>query len=227
MAKKKKSDDSVNSVVNELEKNMFSLKFYPVAVDEKTKDEAVKEIKRRYSTGNETVKQLVLYMLHESIAEFFEFRIVHTFDYMKTKNPNLEPARMRMEIYKKMFNYNTSIEGIISIVGVVSELEGDDSAKLLTYHYARLCTWESEASIVMRNAIIDALGKCDSLYGFNALLEYAKNTDNEKTYNRLVRALENWDEKLSKMKISDVKKKKYTEKLRNILTKEFRGRHYG
>jgi len=224
---KRKSDDSVNSVVSELEKDMFSLKFYPVAVDEKTKDEAVAKIKERYKKGNETVRQLVLYMLHESIAEFFEFRIMHNFEYMKNKNPNAEPARMRIEIYKKMFNYNTSIEGITAMIGVAGELEGDDSAKLLTYHYARLCSWESEASIMMRNAIIDALGKSDSLYGFSALMEYAKNTDNEKTYHRLVRALGRWSEKLSKIKMPDAKKRIYLEKLRNILAKEFRGRHYG
>ncbi len=228
MTAKKKHDESVNSVVKELEKNIFSLKFYPVAVDEETKDDAVEEIRKRYAKGNETVRQLILYMLHESICEFFEFRIVHNFEYMKNKNPNLEPGRMRMEIYKKMFNYNTSIEGIMEIISVVGSLGGgDDSAKLLTYHYARFCAWESEASMLLRNSIIDVLGETESLYALNALLEYAKNTDNERTYNRLVKALDVWNEKIPKIKMSDSKRKKYLQKLKNILAREFGGRHYG
>lgn len=225
---KTKSDDSVNSVVKELDKNIFAIKFYPVAVDEEAKNEAIQEIKEKYEKGNETVRQLILYMLHENISEFIEFRVVHNFDYMKNKNPNLEPGRTRMEIYKKMFNYNTSIEGIMEIIKVVGKLgKEDDAAKLLTYHYARLCAWESEASILLRNSIIETLGKSDSLYALNALLEYAKNTDNEKTLSRLVKALGGWEEKISGMKMSDPKRKKLREKLRTVVAREFRGRHYG
>lgn len=224
----KVEDKSVSSVVKDIERNMFSVKFYPVAVDEETKDEAVKFIKKTYAEGNETVRQLLLYMIHENISEFFEFRIAHTFDFMKSKHPDVEPARIRMNVYKKMFNYNTSIEGIMELISILSSLrEGDDSAKLLTYHYARACAWESESSVLLRNAIIEALGESESPYALNALLHYAKNTDNERTFNRLLSALEKWDKKLATAKIPDSKKKKFGGMLKNILASKFRGRHYG
>ena len=226
--KSKGSDQSVNSVVKELEKNIFSIKFYPVAVDEETKEEAVKYLKKTYKEGNETVKQLILYMLHENISEFSEFRFVHNFEYMKMKNPSVEPAKLRMDIYKKMFNYNTSIEGIMELVSILGSLGGeDDSVKVLTYHYARLCAWESEASIMLRNSIIGALGESESSYALKTLLEYARNTDNEKTYHRLAMALEKWSEKLPNIKMPDSKRKKFRKTLTNVLAREFGGRHYG
>lgn len=226
--KSKEGDQSVNSVVKEIEKNIFSIKFYPVAVDEEAKDEAVKFIKKTYAGGNETVRQLLLYMLHENISSFSEFRIVHNYDFMRTKKPEIEPARVRIDIYKKMFNYNTSMEGIIELVHILGSLEGgDDAAKVLTYHYARLCAWESESSVVLRNAIIEALGESKSTYALDALVEYAKNTDNERTFGRLTRALEKWEGRLAHIKIADSKKRKYRSTLKNLLSREFGGRHYG
>jgi len=218
---------SIDEVVKELDKSIFSIKFYPVAVDERTKDEAIMHIQKVYNESNETVRQIVLFMLHEAIAEFLEFRTMHTFEYMRTKNPTAEPAQARIEVYKKMFNYNTSIEGIMELIALLGRFNGDDAAKLLTYHYARLCAWESEGSILLRNAVITALGESKSLYALNALIQYAKNTDNEKTFGRLLQALERWEEKLPRAAISDSKKKKFAKELRTILAIGFKGGHYG
>ncbi|NYZ77027.1 hypothetical protein H0O02_01800 [Candidatus Micrarchaeota archaeon] len=221
-------NESVDAVVKELEKNIFSIKFYPVAVDEHAKDEAVMHVRKAYNEGNETVRQIVLFMLHEAIAEFSEFRTVHNFEYMRMKNPAVEPAQARIEVYKKMFNYNTSIEGVMELVSMLGSLRGgDDSAKVLTYHYARLCTWESEASVLLRNAVITALGESKSPYALNALMEYAKNTDNEKTFGRLLQALEKWDEKLQKAEMAEPKRKKIAKELKAILAMGFKGGHYG
>jgi len=226
--KEEKKDETVNSAVKELEKNMFSIRFYPVAVDEQTKEDAIKNIKRIYKEGNETVRQLLLFMLHENISEFIEFRVVHNFEFMKNKNPDADPTRLRMDIYKKMFNYNTSIEGIMEIISILGSLdEGNDSAKVLTYHYARLCAWESEASMLLRNAIIETLGKSSSTYALDALIKYANNTDNERTFNRLSRALEKWEGRLEGIKMPDSKKSRYRKDLKEVLTSKFGGSHYG
>jgi hypothetical protein len=225
--KKKKETKTMESLVKEVEKNIFSIKFYPVAVKKEDKDEAVANIKRTYREGNETARQLLLYMIHENISEFMEFKIAHTFEYMKARNPQAEASQLRMNVYKKMFNYNTSLEGIVELLELLTEFEGDDSAKLLTYHYSRFCTMESEANIVLRNSVIEALGKSASPYALTALLKYAKNTDNERTLQRIVSALSQWDEKIDKVKMPAAEKKKLRKKLKDVLTKELRVSHYG
>ncbi len=227
MKKEKKSGKTMDSLVKEIEKNIFSIRFYPVAVNKESKDDAIANIKRIYNEGNETGRQLLLYMIHENISEFMEFKIAHTFEFMKARNPRAEPSQLRMDVYKKMFNYNTSIEGIIELLDVLTEFEGDDAAKLLTYHYSRFCTMESETNIVLRNAVIEALGKSKSPYALTSLLEYARNTDNEKTVQRIVSSLSEWNEKLDKTKMPAAEKKNLKKRLKDILTKELRVSHYG
>ncbi len=229
VAKKKKEEKgkTMESLVKEIEKNIFSIRFYPVAVNRETKEEAVGNIKKIYNEGNETGRQLLLYMIHENISEFMELKISHTFEFMKARNPQAEPSQLRMNVYKKMFNYNTSLEGIMELLDLLHEFEGDDAAKLLTYHYSRFCAMESEANIVLRNAALEALGKSKSPYALNALLEYARNTDNEKTLQRIVSALTSWEEKIDKIKMPAAEKKKLKSRLSDVLTKELKVSHYG
>ncbi len=225
--KKEEKEKTMESLVKEIEKNIFSIKFYPVAVEEEVKDEAVTNIKKIYQEGNETARQLLLYMIHEDISQFMEFKTAHTFEYMKSRNPQSDPAKLRMDVYKKMFNYNTSLEGVIELIRILGELDGDDTAKLLTYHYSRFCSWESEASFQLRNAVIDSLGESKSPYALNALLEFSKYTDNERTLSRILSAMALWEEKLEKIKIPPSRKKKLKKRLRDFKMKELKEAHYG
>jgi len=224
---KKKDDKTMESLVKEIEKSLFSVKFYPVAVDREAKDDAVSKLREIYKKGNETGRQVLLYMIHENISEAVEFRMPHTFEYMKSRNPHGDPSQLRMNVYKKMFNYNTSLEGVIELLGLLGELEGEDAAKLLTYHYTRFCSMESEANMVLRNSALEALGESKSPYALKALLEYARNSDNEKTVQRLASALSKWDEKLEGIRMPAAEKKALRKKLKEFLTKELRVTHYG
>ena len=157
-----------------------------------------------------------------------EMKIMHTFDYFKIKNPGVDPAELRMNVYRSMFNYNTSIEGVTELVRLLGRLNGsDDAAKVLTYHYARLSMIENEANRMIRAAIIDSLGKSESHYALKSLLEYARYTDNEQTINRIVNALVEWEERIDKLKVNPKEKKKLREKLKEFITKEGRASHYG
>ncbi len=224
---KKKEDKTMESLVKEIEKNLFSVKFYPVAVDKEAKDEAVSKLKEIYKKGNETGRQVLLYMIHENISEAVEFKIPHTFEYMKSRNPHGEAGQLRMNVYKKMFNYNTSLEGVMELLGILGEFEGEDAAKLLTYHYTRFCSMESEANISLRNSALEALGESKSPYALKALLEYGRNSDNEKTVQRIASALSKWDEKLDGIKMPAPEKKALRKKLKEVITKELRISHYG
>lgn len=231
-AKKKKETqkekETMAAVVKQIEKALFSMKFYPVAVKEDAKDEAVERLIRIYDSGSETVRQLLLYMIHENLAESSNLKIMHTYEYFKMKNPTLDPAQLRMNVYRTMFNYNTSMEGIMELVHLLGRLkESDDAAKLLTYHFSFLSTHECESTHMLRAAILDALGKSDSRYALNALLEYAKYTDHERTFQRIASALVQWEEKIDDMDIEKSEKEKLRAKVREVITREFSGRHYG
>jgi len=224
---KEKHEKPMDNTVRQIEKNIFSLKFYPVAVDEDSKDEAVRNLLKIYEKENETLKQVILFMLHEAISQYFEFKIAHVFDYFKARNPQEDPSKLRIEVYRKMFNYNTSLEGVIEIIHVLGRIGGDDAAKLLTYHYARACAAETELHVTLRNAIISALAESDSPYALSSLLTYANHTDNERTFQRLMTAIGKWNDKVDKIKMKDKTRKKLKKGIAEVIKKEFGTSHYG
>jgi hypothetical protein len=229
LKKKKKSDEQkkVEAAVKNIEKAVFAIRFYPVAVDEEAKKKAMEDLVEIHNKGNDTIRQMVLYMVHENLSKASEFKITHTFDYFKSKSPMTEPSKLRMKVYRAMFNYNTSIEGTSDLIRLLSRLEGNDAAKLLTYHYSRAITHENECNHILRAAIIEALGKSESQYALKALLEYAKYSESERTLNRLLGALIEWENKIDKLKISKKQKESLKAELHEVMAKEPGGMHYG
>ncbi|MFN7991169.1 MAG: hypothetical protein U0R44_03345 [Candidatus Micrarchaeia archaeon] len=217
------------ATVKEIENAIYAIKFYPVAVTEPSKKEAAARLRDMYSKGNETARQLLLYMIHDVLATSADLKAMHTYEYFKMKNPgNQDPAQLRIQVYRAMFNYNTSLEGLIEVVRILGSFSGsDDAAKLLTYHFSHLSSMESEANHMLRSAILEALGASESHYALRALLEYARYTDSERTFSRVVGALLKWEEKLDSMKISDSEKDQIKKELRKIVTSDFGGSHYG
>ncbi len=222
-----KAQEEMNATVKEVEKAVFALKFYPVAVTEQSKNEAIGKIVDIYSKGNETVKQLILYMLHEVLTTNAELRMMHSFEYYKMKMPNLDPAQLRMNVYRAMFNYNTSMEGVVETIKLVGKLGGNDAAKLLTYHFTHMCNYENEFGHMVKAAIIEVLGKMDSTYALTALIDYARYTDSERTFHRAVEALTPWKDKLEGMKLPQEEKERLRGKIQELMSREFSESHYG
>lgn len=216
------------SVIKEAENAMFSIRFYPVAVNEQAKNEAINKLEQMYEKGSETVRQMLIYMIHETLATSVDLKIMHTFDYFKMKNPALDPAQQRMSVYRAIFNYNTSLEGLMELIRFLGRLRGsDDAAKLLTYHFSRFASMENEANHMLRAAILEALGNSESKYALMALLDYARYTDNERTFNRIVSALFVWEGKLDTLRLPAKEKDEIKKRLKEIVTSEFGGSHYG
>jgi hypothetical protein len=225
---KAKKQAELQIALKEIESAMYALKFYPVAVNEQAKTDAVKKLEGIYMKGNETVRQMLLYMLHEVLSTSTELKIMHTLDYFKAKYPNQEPSALRVHVYRAMFNYNTSLEGLIEVIRFLGTLKGsDDAVKLLTYHFSHLCSVENESTHMLRSAILDSLGESESRYALNSLLEYAKYTDSERTFNRIVDALGRWEGRIGSLKITEPEKEKLRKRLKELITSDFGGSHYG
>jgi hypothetical protein len=227
MPKESPEQAEINQRLKEIETSMFALRFYPVAVNEDAKNEAVAKLDKIYKESNETVKQMLLYMVHELLSTSMDLKIIHTLEYFKMKHPAMDPSQQRMNVYRSIFNYNTSLEGLTEVIRFLGKLNGDDAAKLLSYHYSHLCSVENEASHVLRAAILDALGASESRYALLTLLEYARYTDNERVFNRIVNALVTWEDKVAGLKIPEKEKTQIRDKLKEIITSEFGGSHYG
>jgi hypothetical protein len=216
------------AAMKEIEGALYAIKFYPVAVDEKSKDEAIDKLTKAYNKGNETIRQLIIYMIHEALSASAELKLMHNFELTKAKNPALDPTQVRMGVYRSMFNYNTSLEGLMEMIRLLGTLKGsDDAAKLLTYHFSHLSSSENEANHMLRAAILEALGESDSQYALRALLEYARYCDSERTFQRIVGALVDWDEKIDGLKIPEKERKKLRDNMQELMTKDRGGSHYG
>lgn len=216
----------LNAKVKEIESAMYGLRFYPVAVNEETKKKSMEKLEEMYKKENETIRHLILYMIHENLTATSEFRLMHTFDYFKLKSPNKDPGQLRMNVYRSMFNYHTSVEGAIEMYAFLGKLDNDDAAKLLTYHFSRVCTMENESNHMLRSAILEALGESPSLYALKALMNYAEYTDSERTFSRVLSAVIEWEKKLDKTKMTEKEKQEVRAKLKEYMSRDMSGSHY-
>jgi predicted LPLAT superfamily acyltransferase len=225
--KKNKDANEAAKALKDIEKALFAIRFYPVAVDEEAKNLAIEKLASVHNKGNDTVRQMVLYMIHEALAKTSEFRVMHTQEYFKMKEQK-DSSQSRMSVYRAIFNYNTSVEGACELYLLLGRLNMDDAAKLLTYHYSRLCAMENESNHMLRSAVVEALGVSESRYALNSLLEYAKYSDNERNLSRILAALYEWQNKIEVMKLKQSEKDELKARMQEVIRKkETGGTHYG
>lgn len=222
-----KEEERANATIKEIENAFLSLRFYPVAAQKESKEKALDCIKNAFKKENETVRQLILYLIHENLSAVSEYRMVHNFDYFKRKNPQAENSQNRMNVYRAMFNYNHSVEGLIDFIMLLAGFNSDDATKLLTYHFAHLSQGESEAVRILRNACIGALGKTESAYALRCLIEYAKYAENEGVLGRVYHSLGMWDKKLESIKLPKKEKEELIKAFAELKTNETAEKHYG
>ncbi|MGV8176173.1 MAG: hypothetical protein ACP5NX_00010 [Candidatus Bilamarchaeaceae archaeon] len=220
-------DPETEAKIKEVEKAFFALQFYPVATKREDKDKALETIRRHYKEGNDTLRQLILYFMQEYFSRINEFKIIHNFEFMKQRLQGADPGKIRFGVYRAMFDYNSSLEGMLELYRLLAQLGGDDSAKLLTYHFTFLCSVEGESVRMLRNGVIEALGDSDSYYALKCLLDYAKNCDQEHMLVRMVSSISKWQEKAHKLDIPKKEKEDLLKEMEHVLSIEISGAHYG
>ncbi|MEW6528988.1 MAG: hypothetical protein AB1391_03810 [Candidatus Micrarchaeota archaeon] len=206
---------------------VIKFNMYPIATNEEIKNASLATLKKIYSEGDEKINQIILYVLHEIILQYSEYRIPKNFEYFKKKFPQAQPSQLRMNVFKGMFNYSNSLEGLIEIINLLCEFDTNDSIKILTHHFSFFCAYDgSEGSRILRNVIIDALGKSRSVYALDALLSYVKNIEDEHLASRIICAIIEWKEKIGKLKIAVKKKNELMAKINEVIILEKEGGHY-
>ncbi len=198
------------------ERAMIDFFLYPIAKNRGEKEAAKKVMVESYVRGDDVVKQFILFLAHEQLSRAAGIKTMHNFGhYRKMMGKDTNPGEVRKAVYRTIFNYTTSLEGLTELIGFIGELGDNGAAKLLSYHLSYYSAMEAPALQVLRNATIDALRECNSPYALDALLSYAKY--GEKT-DRALYALKKWDEKLDKVEMGPEEKKFYAKQMAELFS---------
>ncbi len=220
-------EEKRRALIQEVEESLSKIRLYPVACTEEGKDQSISALKKIYADGDESMRQIILYLLHETISQFSDYRAPKNLDYFKKRFPQNDQAQNRMNVYRGMFNYPTSIEGIMEMISLISTFGDAQSAKLLTHEFSFLCSFDgSEGARMLRNSVADALGDCDSPYALKCLINYAKTVESESLAGRIASSLMKWKDKLEKAQIPAKQKDAFHKEISEILMIEKEGRHY-
>ena len=230
-AKKKKAMEKVETKVMKVDKKlvewrkalmapaeraMIDFFLYPLAKNRGEKEAAKKVMMESYIRGDEVVKQFILFLAHEQLSRAAGIKTMHNFGhYRKMMGKEMNPGEVRKAVYRTIFNYTTSLEGLTELIEFIGELGDAGAAKLLSYHLSYYSAMDAPALQVLRNATIDSLRECNSPYALDALLSYAKYGEKN---DRALYALKKWEEKLDKVEMGKEEKKFYEKKIAELFT---------
>ena len=131
-------------------------------------------------------------------------------------------GEVRKAVYRSMFNYTTSTEGVSELLSLLGEIGDNGAAKLISYHLSYYSIYDGPAMQALRNASMDALKNCHSHYALEVLLNYAKYSERNE---RAIYALGEWKSKLEHTKMSAEEKKMYKKQIDELLVTGGKEKH--
>ncbi len=195
-----------NVVFRKIDDLIRKIQTYPVISKDTDMLDAKMELINTYKQGNDNVKQSILYVLHNLLFEIDDIRQPQSTRIIKIREQINDDVKLRIATYQKMFNYNTSFEGIHEVINILTQLDDSSSAKVLTHFFSHILMLESEANRMLRNDIVHALGNMTNMYALKALLYYHSVVSYDKLENEINDALNKWKKKLGKLNISKQEK---------------------
>lgn len=212
------------SLMAPAERAMIEFFHYPVAKNRGEKQAAKRVMVESYLKGDEVVKQFILFLIHEQLSRAAGLRAMHNFAHFRKSLPKeTGPGDVRKAVYRTMFNYTTSLEGLTELIGFLGELGDEGAAKVLSYHLSYYSSMDNPALGILRNSVADALSECTCSYALDVLLSQAKYGERP---GRAVYALSKWEKKLSKMNLPEKEKKEYSKEIAKIMGKKERHEYY-
>ncbi|MBN2121744.1 hypothetical protein JW721_01640 [Candidatus Micrarchaeota archaeon] len=212
------------SLMAPAERAMIEFFHYPVAKNRGEKQAAKRVIVESYLKGDEVVKQFILFLIHEQLSRAAGLRAMHNFAHFRKAMPKeAEAGEVRKAVYRTMFNYTTSLEGLTELIEFLGELGDEGAAKLLSYHLSYYSSMDNPAHGILRSAVADALGECSCAYALDVLISQAKYGERP---GRAIYALSLWEKKLPKSKLSEKEKKEYSREIAKIMGKKERHEYY-
>ncbi len=212
------------SLMAPAERAIIEFFHYPVAKNRGEKQAAKRVIVESYLKGDEVVKQFILFLIHEQLSRAAGLRAMHNFAHFRKALPKeTEAGDVRKAVYRTMFNYTTSLEGLTELIEFLGELGDEGAAKLLSYHLSYYSSMDNPAHGILRSAVADALGECSCAYALDVLISQAKYGERPA---RAIYALSKWEKKLPKAKLPEKEKKEYSREIAKIMGKKERHEYY-
>lgn len=212
------------SLMAPAERAMIEFFLYPVAKNRSEKKAAKRVIVESYVAGDEVVKQFILFLAHEQLSRGAGLRMMHNFAHFRKLMPkDTDVGEVRKAVYRSMFNYTTSLEGLVELIEFLGELGDEGAAKLLSYHLSYYSSMDSPALGILRNAVLNALGECTCTYALDSLLAYSKYSERP---TRAAYALNKWEKKLGKSGLSAEEKKEYAKEIAKVMGRKERHEYY-
>jgi hypothetical protein len=212
------------SLMAPAERAMIEFFHYPVAKNRGEKQAAKKVIIESYLKGDDVVKQFIIFLIHEQLSRAAGLRAMHNFAHFRKSMPKeTGPGDVRKAVYRTMFNYTTSLEGLTELIEFLGELGDEGAAKLLSYHLSYYSSMDNSAHAILRNSVADALSECSCTYALDVLISQAKYGDRP---GRAIYALSKWEKKLPKAKLTEKEKKEYSKEIAKIMGKKERHEYY-
>jgi len=171
---------------------------YPVITKREDMLNAKKELVKAYKTGSTNIQQSILYICHNFLFELDDIRQPQSTGIIKRREQIKDDAKLRISTYQKMFNYNTSFEGIHEVINLLALLDDAPSAKILTHLFSHTLTIEVEGYRMLRNDVLGALKEMTNKYAIKALIYYHSVSASEYLSDRIAQALKIWRQKLDK-----------------------------
>ncbi len=206
-----KKDKNVE-LFKEIDKKIALINSYPVLHNEEEKEKAKKWLIRVYKKGSENIKQSILYVIYNLIMKAGEYRISKEINYFNKINKE----RARLNVYKAMFDYCESIEGVADLLKLLSKFEDNASlkviSKVLTFSLANS---PNDASLILRNACLDILGEHKNYYALRILLNIIKYSENDKLTTKCYIQIKKWENRKDK-KVKEIIKKYIDDKIEKL-----------
>lgn len=206
------------SLMEPAERAMIEFFLYPIAKNRGEKEAAKKVMVESYVKGDEVVKQFILFLAHEQLSRAAGIRMMHNFaHYRKTLPKEAKAGDIRKAVYRTIFNYTTSLEGLTELIAFLGELGDEGAAKLLSYHLSYYSGMEAPVLQVLRNATLDALSECNSPYALETILAYAKYAEKPE---RAMWALRKWERKLNTVGLTKEEREYYSNQIAELFVGE-------
>ncbi|GEM_PF-983423 len=221
----KKLVEKRKALMKEAESLLTAIVTHPMLKSRGEMEAAEGRLISMYKNSDEVVQQYILFILHEQLSRGSGFKAMHNFEHFKrVMGEKADVLTVRRAVYRSMFNFTSSLEGLVGLLMLLGELGDAGAAKLISYHLTYYSAAESSANQMLRNAATDALAGCHSLYALDVLLSYARYSERNE---RILFSLGEWERKLETIKMPPELKTEYLGEIHSLIMGEGgRGAHY-
>lgn len=207
--------------IREIDRLIITIYNYPAFTGYKKKEEAKKALVRMYKNGDQIIKNTILFILHEKLCAVKEYRDFHNFEGMKMRYKEDDANKVRQGIFRRIFDYSGSLDGIFETFELLGKFDDVFSIKLVSYHLSRYMLVNSFETQMLSEKAISILGESSNIYALRVLLFLAPFIyGKEKIIPVMADALLMWAEKVDRIKMSEKERSRLKKEIKKYVEME-------